>query len=72
VKKAALLAGESLRDSTIRERSGATVLAIRRGDDVVANPDPVWELQEGDTVLLLGSREQLAVAGKLFEPQAQV
>ncbi len=68
VKRGALLAGESLRDGTIRERSGATVLAIGRGKEVAANPDPVWELQEGDVVLLLGSREQLAAAGKLFEP----
>lgn len=68
VKKGALLAGESLRDGTIRERSGATVLVIKRGDEVAANPDPVWELQEEDVVLLLGSREQLVVAGKLFEP----
>jgi CPA2 family monovalent cation:H+ antiporter-2 len=35
---------------------------------VVPNPDPVWELQEKDILLLLGTPEQLAAAGKLFEP----
>ena len=49
-------------------RSGATVLAIRRGEDVIPNPDPVWELREEDVVLLVGTPPQLAVAGKLFLP----
>jgi K+/H+ antiporter YhaU regulatory subunit KhtT len=47
--------------------SGATVLVIKRNDEVVANPDPVWELHSDDLVLLLGMPEQLAVAARLFE-----
>jgi CPA2 family monovalent cation:H+ antiporter-2 len=47
--------------------SGASVLVIKRGEEVVPNPDPVWELQTDDLVLLLGTPEQLAVAGRLFE-----
>jgi len=46
--------------------SGATVLVIKRGDEVVPNPDPVWELQENNLVLLLGALEQLAAASRLF------
>lgn len=71
VKKGVLLEGESLRQGTLRSRSGATLLAIKRGDEVTPNPDPVWELQEGDVVLLLGTPEQLAAAVPLFEPPAQ-
>ncbi|MSM38905.1 MAG: sodium:proton exchanger [Geobacter sp.] len=66
VQKGAVLEGEGLREGTIRARSGATVLAIRRGDEVVPNPDPVWELQRDDLVLLLGTPEQLAAARRLF------
>lgn len=61
------LVGTSLRDGLLRERSGATMLMIKRGDDVVPNPDPVWELREGDIVLLLGTPAQLAAAAGLFE-----
>jgi CPA2 family monovalent cation:H+ antiporter-2 len=68
VKKGSPLDGQGLREGTIRGRSGATVLVIKRGEEVVPNPDPVWELREGDLVLLLGSKEQLVAAGKLFEP----
>ncbi len=70
VKKGSQLEGCALREGTVRSMSGATVLVIKRGDEVVANPDPVWELQLGDLVLLLGMPEQLAVAGRLFEPSA--
>jgi CPA2 family monovalent cation:H+ antiporter-2 len=63
-----LLEGKSMREGTLRDRSGVTVLAIRRGDDTVTNPDPVWELRSGDIVLLLGTPEQLSAAGKLFRP----
>lgn len=66
VKKGSVLDGQSLSEGTIRSRSGATVMVIKRGEEVVPNPDPVWELQSGDILLLLGSTEQLAVAGKLF------
>ena len=68
LQKGSQLEGESLREGTIRNMSGATVLVIKRGEEVVANPDPVWELQPDDLVLLLGSPEQLAVAGRLFMP----
>ncbi len=63
-----LLEGESLREGTLRNNSGASILAIKRGEEMIANPDPVWELHEGDSVLVLGTPEQLAAAGHLFEP----
>jgi len=68
VKAKSQLEGEGLREGTIRKMSGATVLVIKRAEEVVPNPDPVWELQVDDILLLLGTPEQLAVAGRLFEP----
>ena len=69
VHKGSPLEGISLREGVLRSRSGATILAIKRGGDVTPNPDPFWELKEKDIVLLLGTPEQLAAAGKLFEHQ---
>ena len=60
--------GESLRGGMLRTNSGATAVAIKRGEEICPNPDPVWQLQEGDIVLLLGTPEQLRAAAKLFEP----
>ena len=70
VKEGAALEGESLREGTLRARSGATLLVIKRGDQVVPNPDPVWELRRGDLALLLGTPEQLRAAAVLFEERS--
>lgn len=68
VQKGSLADGSVLRDGLVRGRSGATILAIKRGDEVVSNPDPVWELHAEDVVLLLGDSQQLSVATTLFDP----
>lgn len=67
VKVGSRLEGKGLREGTIRSLSGASVLVIKRGEEVVPNPDPVWELRSDDLVLLLGTPEQLTMAGRLFE-----
>ncbi len=67
VQENSQLAGKSLSEGTIRNKSGATVLVIKRGEDVMPNPDPFWELQRDDIVLLLGTPQQLNAARNLFE-----
>lgn len=50
------LAGKSLRDSPLREKTGVTVVAIKRADGKThLNPDPDEILQPGDTLVLVGS-----------------
>lgn len=67
IQKGSALEGTSLRDGILRNMSGATILTIKRGEELIPNPDPVWEMKDGDIVLLLGTTEQLAAAGKLFK-----
>jgi CPA2 family monovalent cation:H+ antiporter-2 len=67
VQENSQLDGKSLSDGTIRNKSGATVLVIKRGDDVMPNPDPVWQLKRDDMILLLGTPEQLSAASILFK-----
>jgi CPA2 family monovalent cation:H+ antiporter-2 len=69
VKKGSPLQGTLLRDGHLRSSSGATILAIKRGEEVTPNPDPVWELKDKDIVLVLGTPQQLAAAARLFEQQ---
>lgn len=53
--------GQTLRRARIRERTGVTVLAVRRPDgERIANPPPDTLLREGDEVVLLGLPDQLA------------
>jgi CPA2 family monovalent cation:H+ antiporter-2 len=68
IRKGSPLEGTSLRQGIMRNRSGASILTIKRGEELIPNPDPIWELQDGDIVLLLGTSDQLAAAGRLFEP----
>jgi len=67
VQKGSSAEGSSLRDGLVRGKSGATILAIKRGDEVIANPDPAWELRLDDVVVLLGDPRQLSIASTLFD-----
>ena len=51
-------AGETLADAELRYRTGASVIAIQRGEETVANPRPEFELRGGDILVTLGTREE--------------
>lgn len=53
------LAGETLADARVRERVGASVVAIQRGDTVLSSPDPDTVIEAGDTLVVIGSQENL-------------
>jgi len=52
-------AGKSLEDLQIRARTGATIIAVSRGDKNVINPPPAFVFEEGDTVVAIGEADQL-------------
>jgi TrkA domain protein len=52
------LVGRSLEASGLRNRTGASVIAVMRGGKAVANPGPEFVFQAGDTAVLIGSPEQ--------------
>lgn len=53
------LAGHSIKELNLRERTGATIIAIKRGEEVIQNPAPSVELREGDILWLIGTREHI-------------
>ena len=60
VASGATAAGKSLAESDLRGRYGVTVVAIRRGSEVVSNPAAAEVLGAGDDAVLLGDVEALA------------
>ena len=54
--------GRSLAELDLRAKTGATVLAIARGDHGLATPSPSEPLQAGDVLALAGSDEAIAAA----------
>ena len=59
-------AGRTLADTQLRGRTGATVLAISRGQDVVLVPDGHVQLSAGDVLALAGTAEAVEAAKHLL------
>jgi len=60
------LAGRSLEDSALRRRTGASVVAILRQGEAIANPDVSTVFLPGDTLVLIGSPVQTDAARQLI------
>lgn len=59
VEERSFLENRKLKDSEIRQKSGAIVLAIRREHKLVINPDIDYTIEKSDKLIVLGSFEQL-------------
>jgi TrkA domain protein len=53
-------AGRPLGETRARTRTGASIVAIVRGDDVIASPPPGQELQAGDVLVVIGTPTGIA------------
>lgn len=61
------LAGRSLGEAALRTETGATLLAVRRGDQFVANPPSGFVLQPLDILVLMGTPTQVAQVSALAQ-----
>jgi CPA2 family monovalent cation:H+ antiporter-2 len=61
-------AGKSIGELQFRTRTGASVIAVRSGAELVTNPGPDRRFRENDVVVLLGTREQLLAGLALLDP----
>lgn len=64
--------GRMIRELGLRSKTGTSIVAFERNGQRQINPGPDEELQVGDTILLLGSPEQLVAAQSLFGPSPLV
>ncbi|MDQ3570173.1 MAG: potassium channel protein [Actinomycetota bacterium] len=63
------LAGRTLRESHIRDRTGALVLALRGEDgSFTTNPPPETEIGPGQILIAIGTAEQLCALEKVAHP----
>ena len=60
------LVGKSLAAAELRTRYGITLLAIRRGGEVLANPSGETGILAGDILILVGAPASLAAVAHLF------
>jgi TrkA domain protein len=63
------IAGRTLSDAKIRQETGASIIAIQRGDETITNPRPDTELRPDDTLVAVGSREEHTELQELVSPE---
>jgi Trk K+ transport system NAD-binding subunit len=60
------LVGKTMSETDIRERTGCTVLAVRRGETTVTEIGPDTEIREGDELLVVGADDGVHEFERLF------
>lgn len=55
-------AGKTIEELKLKRRSGATILGLQKGEQVIHNPKSEVVIEEGDTLMLFGWPEQLDAA----------
>jgi CPA2 family monovalent cation:H+ antiporter-2 len=63
---AAPVVGQTLAETGLRSRTGALVLAVRRGESDLATPDANFKLAAGDVLVVVGQPQQLRGAYSLL------
>ncbi|HNX17158.1 MAG TPA: cation:proton antiporter [Methanoregula sp.] len=64
-----LVAGKSLRELNFRKDYGVTVLAVRRNEEVMTNPDGDCQLEPGDIVIVMGPPDKIDRVFHIFHPE---
>lgn len=59
VDDGAELAGQTLADAQVRERTGVSIVAIQRDDTLVPSPSPDTVIEVGNTLVVIGSKEDV-------------
>ncbi|MBK3331768.1 cation:proton antiporter regulatory subunit [Persephonella atlantica] len=59
VPQSSPLTEKSIKEADIRKRSGVTVIAIIKKDKTIINPRPDEIISAGDTLVVVGTREQV-------------
>jgi CPA2 family monovalent cation:H+ antiporter-2 len=60
VPKDCPLSGRAIGELGVRTKTGASIVALVRGEEAITNPGPDLSLQPGDTVSVVGTAEQRA------------
>jgi CPA2 family monovalent cation:H+ antiporter-2 len=58
--------GKSISELKVRERTGATILAIARGEKIIHNPPPGERFLPNDVLIVFGSRDERAKLERLI------
>jgi CPA2 family monovalent cation:H+ antiporter-2 len=71
VGEGAAMAGMTLAETDLRRKHGVTVLAVRRGEQVIAAPDGETAILPGDVCVVIGPEEKIAAIDHLFRERKE-
>ena len=71
LKEDSRLVRRSLEELRLRTETGATVMAVKRGEEVIQNPGAAFAFRGGDIVLLVGKPGDISKALQYMEPQGE-
>jgi monovalent cation:H+ antiporter-2, CPA2 family len=61
--------GKTLEQTDLRKKTGVTLLAVKRGDEIIEHPTLMTKFLPGDTAYILGNPEQANLAGEIFSAE---
>mgnify|MGYP000235869199 CR=1 FL=1 len=65
------LSGRRIKEARIRTATGATVIGIQRGEEIIGSPDANELLRAGDVLMAVGKREQIKALEALCQGQGR-
>jgi CPA2 family monovalent cation:H+ antiporter-2 len=71
VEPGAPIDGRTIGQAEVRKKHRVTILAIRRGNDFLYNPDPRSEIRGNDLLIVMGRPEDLAPAAAIFQKEGR-
>src|SRR6266849_3714076 len=66
VGETAPVVGQTIADTALRSKTGALILAVRRGESDLATPGPDFRLTAGDVLVVVGQPQQIKSAYQLL------
>ncbi len=59
VPKNSFLVNKTIKDLEIRKKWGVIVVAVIRDENVIVSPSPLFKIEEGDTLVVVGNLESV-------------
>lgn len=72
VDKSSPLVNRSIKDLEIRKKTGVTVVSILRENQTITNPLPEEVIKDGDTLVIVGNKEQIEKFFQIFYPACEL
>lgn len=60
VKAVSSIVAKTIEESEVRNKTGATIVGIVKGEEIIAVPEATTKLQPGDVLMAIGKKEQIS------------